>query len=101
MRAHPADKVAFEAARAARDKAWMKAKTTFKRKRGDTEDNGLGDDDCRYTFPTHSSFTPGVVSCLCSCGILIGIEVLESAESPAGIIATLAARFPRLPRTVH
>lgn len=64
-------------------------------------DAGLGDDDCRHAFLTHSAFTPGVVSYLCSCGILIGFEVLETAESPAGIVSALTARFPRLPTTVY
>jgi len=101
VRPHPVDDLAAEAARAARDKARANPKKTSKRKRADMEDAGLGDDDCRHAFLTHSAFTPGVVSYLCSCGILIGFEVLESAESPAGIVAALAARCPRLPKTVY
>jgi len=101
VRAHPADAVAAAAASAAREKAKLNPKKTSKRKRADMEDGGLGDDDCRHAFLTHSTFTPGVVSYLCSCGILIGFEVLESAESPAGIVAALTARFPRLPATIY
>lgn len=101
VRAHPADAVAAAAAGAARKKARLNPKKALKRKRADMEDAGLGDDDCRHAFLTHSAFTPGVVSYLCSCGILIGFEVLESAESPAGIVAALTARFPRLPTTIY
>lgn len=101
VRAHPADAVAASAARAAREKARLNPKQASKRRRADMADAGLGDDDCRHAFLTHSAFTPGVVSYLCSCGILIGFEVLETAESPAGIVSALTARFPRLPTTVY
>jgi len=101
VRAHPSDAAAAAAASAAREKARLNPKRTSKRKRADMDDARLGDDDCRHAFLTHSAFTPGVVSYLCSCGILIGFEVLESAESPAGIVAALTARFPRLPTTVY
>lgn len=79
----------------------MGVKVGSKRKRADMLDGGLGDDDCRHAFLMHLTFTPGVVSYVCSCGILIGFEVLETAESPAGIVSTLASRFPRLPTTVY
>lgn len=101
VRPHPSDAVASEAARKAREKARTNPKKSSKRKLAEMEDGGLGDDDCRHAFLTHSTFTPGVVSYLCSCGILLGFEVLESAESPAGIVAALTARFPRLPRTIY
>lgn len=101
VRAHPADAVAAAAAAAAKEKARLNPKNKLKRKRGDMEDAGLGDDDCRHAFLTRSAFTPGVVSYLCSCGMLIGFEVLESAESPAGIVAALTSRFPRLPKTIY
>lgn len=52
-------------------------------------------------FLTHQFFTPGDVSYLCSCGVIFGFEVLEGAESPAGIVATLTARFPRLPINIY
>ena len=102
VRPHPTDNVAAAAARAARDKEKQTNPTKkTKRKRADMENGGLGDDDCRHAFITHNVFTPGVVSYLCPCGVLIGFEVLETAESPAGIVAALAARFPRLPKTVY
>ena len=101
VRPHPTDAAAAEAARACRAKAAANPKRSSKRKRADMEHGGLGDDDCRHAFLTHSTFTPGVVSYLCSCGILLGFEVLESAESPAGIVAALTAHFPRLPTTVY
>jgi len=101
VRPHPTDAVAAEAALASREKAATNPKRKAKRKRADMEHGGLGDDDCRHAFLTHSTFTPGVVSYLCSCGILLGFEVLESAESPAGIVAALTARFPRLSATIY
>jgi len=102
VRPHPTDNVAAAAARASRDKEKQTNPTKkTKRKRADMENGGLGDDDCRHAFITHNVFTPGVVSYLCPCGVLIGFEVLETAESPAGIVAALAARFPRLPKTVY
>ncbi|OSX76179.1 hypothetical protein BU14_0204s0025 [Porphyra umbilicalis] len=102
VRPHPRDDLAAAAARAARDKQQqVNPKKKTKRTRAQMENGGLGDDDCRHAFITHSVFTPGVVSYLCPCGVLLGFEVLESAESPAGIVAALAARFPRLPKTVY
>lgn len=113
VRPHGSDAVAAAARRARKEKAEadaiasvkvgrkVGAKVGSKRKRADMLDGGLGDDDCRHAFLTHLTFTPGVVSYVCSCGILIGFEVLETAESPAGIVSTLASRFPRLPTTVY
>ena len=105
VRPHPRDDVAAAVARAAKAKAQTaktpNAKKTSKRKRRQEENGRLGDDDCRHAFVTHSVFTPGVVSYICPCGVLLGFEVLETAESPAGIVAALAARFPRLPKTVY
>jgi len=105
VRPHPRDDVAAAVARAAKAKAQTaknpNAKKTSKRKRQQEENGRLGDDDCRHAFVTHSVFTPGVVSYICPCGVLLGFEVLETAESPAGIVAALAARFPRLPKTVY
>lgn len=113
VRPHGSDAVAAAARRARKEKAEADAtaglkegrrvggKVGAKRKRADMLDGGLGDDDCRHAFLTHLTFTPGVVSYVCSCGILIGFEVLETAESPAGIVSTLASRFPRLPTTVY
>lgn len=117
VRPHGTDAVAAEARRASKEQAEVSAKAGArtrakvgakaggkvgaKRKRADMLHGGLGDDDCRHAFLTHWTFTPGVVSYVCSCGILIGFEVLESAESPAGIVSTLASRFARLPRTVY
>lgn len=101
VRQHPRDDVAAAVARINREKAKTDRKPAAKRRRSEMPDGGLGDDDCRHAFLTHSSFTPGVVSYLCSCGILIGFEVLEAAESPAGVVATLASRFPRLPSTIY
>lgn len=112
VRPHGSDAVAAAARQVRKEKAEADAtagvkasskvgvKVGSKRKRADMLDGGLGDDDCRHAFLTHLTFTPGVVSYVCSCGILIGFEVLETAESPAGIVSTLASRFPRLPTTV-
>jgi len=61
----------------------------------------IGDEDCRHEFKASKVFAPGVVSFLCSCGILLGFEMLEDVESPACIVAALAARFPRLPYVIY
>lgn len=103
VRPHLTNSVAAKAARAARKKKEKQKnpKKHTKRKRANMENGGLGDDDCRHAFITSSVFTPGVVSYLCSCGVLLGFEVLETAEGPARIFAVLASRAPRLPKTVH
>jgi len=101
VRPHPTDAAAAEAARASRAKAATNARRTAERKRSDMKHGGLGDDDCRHAFLTHSTFTPGVVSYLCSCGMFLGFEVIESAESPAGIVAALTARFTRFTTTIY
>lgn len=101
VRLHPRDEVAAAVARLNREKAKTGRQPSAKRKRSEMLHGGLGDDDCRHSFVSHAIVTPGVVSYVCSCGILIGFEVLETAESHAGIVATLASRFPRLPTTVY
>jgi len=65
------------------------------------ESKAIGDDDCRHEFKASKVFAPGVVSFLCSCGILLGFEMLEDVESPACIVSALAARFPRLPYVIY
>lgn len=96
----PRDNAADRAASKSRTKAQAEAKKASTRKRSRREDNGLDDDVCRHACLTHQLFTPGVVSYLCSCDVLLGFEVLEGAVSPAGIIATLTARFPCLRITI-
>lgn len=65
------------------------------------ESKAIGDDDCRHEFKESKVFAPDVVSFLCSCGILLGFELLENVESPACIVSALAARFPRLPYVIY
>eukprot|EP00168_Porphyra_purpurea_P003779 TRINITY_DN1439_c0_g1_i1.p1 TRINITY_DN1439_c0_g1~~TRINITY_DN1439_c0_g1_i1.p1 ORF type:complete len:335 (+),score=60.72 TRINITY_DN1439_c0_g1_i1:1536-2540(+) len=101
IRPHPRDDLAAAAARAASDKQQkFDHKKKTKRTRMQMENGGIGHDDCRHAFISNSVFTPGVVSYLRPCGVLLGFEVLEIAESPAGVVAALAARFSRLPKTV-
>lgn len=46
-------------------------------------------------------FTPGLVQYMCSHGVLIGFEVLESAESPACIAEALARRLSLVPDVIY
>lgn len=101
VRQHLRDDVAAAVARINREKATRVRQPAGKRKRSEMVDGGLGDDDYRHSFLRHATFMPGVVSYVCSCGLLIGFEVLEGAESPARIVATLASRFQRLPTMVY
>jgi len=86
-----------------RHKKATKTRRTAKQKsrRRAKERKTIGDDDCRHAFRKSAVFAPGVVSFLCSCGVLLGFEVLEQVESPACIVSTLAARFPLLPYVVY
>jgi len=43
---------------------------------------------------------PGVENFLCPCGLLVGFDFLDQAESPAHALATLVQRFPLLPNVV-
>lgn len=46
-------------------------------------------------------FTPGLVHYMCSHGVLIDFEVLESAESPACIAEALARRLSLAPEAIY
>ncbi|OSX69684.1 hypothetical protein BU14_1277s0001 [Porphyra umbilicalis] len=64
-------------------------------------DKELGSDDCRHAFITSQTFMPGVENFLCPCGMLIGFDFLDRAESPAHVLASLMQRFPVLPLVVY
>jgi len=61
----------------------------------------LGSDDCRHAFLASQTFMPGVENFLCPCGMLIGFDFLDRAESPAHVLASLMQRFPLLPSVVY
>jgi len=63
-------------------------------------DRVLGADDCRHAYVTSDVFMPGVENFLCPCGLLVGFDFLDQAESPAHALATLVQRFPLLPNIV-
>ena len=60
----------------------------------------LGADDCRHEYITSEVFMPGVENFLCPCGLLVGFDSVDEAESPAHALATLVQRFPLLPQVV-
>lgn len=103
VRPYPRDDPAAAARRRQRSAKAKKGRSTTKQKRKTRakERKTIGDDDCRHEFRKSAVFAPGVVSFLCSCGVLLGFEVLEQVESPAGIVSSLAARFPLLPHVVY
>ena len=61
----------------------------------------LGADDCRHASISSDVFMPGVENFLCPCGLLVGFDFLDKAESPAHVLATLVQRFPLLPKVVY
>lgn len=61
----------------------------------------LGVDDCRHTFVSSDFFMPGIENFLCPCGMLLGFDFLDKAESPAHVLAALAQRFPLLPKVIY
>jgi len=61
----------------------------------------LGSDDCRHAFTSSQTFMPGVENFLRPCGLLIGYDFLDRAESPAHVLASLMQRFPVLPSVVY
>ena len=61
----------------------------------------LGSDDCRHALIKSQTFMPGVENFLCPCGLLIGFDFLDRAESPAHVLASLMQRFPLLPSVVY
>lgn len=61
----------------------------------------LGADDCRHAFLDSQAFMPGIENFLCPCGMLIGYDFLDRAESPAHVLASLVQRFPVLPSVVY
>jgi len=64
-------------------------------------DKELGTDDCRHAFISSQTFMPGVENFLCPCGMLLGFDFLDRAESPAHVLASLMQRFPLLPSVVY
>ena len=64
-------------------------------------DKELGSDDCRHAFIASQTFMPGVENFLCPCGLLVGYDFLDRAESPAHVLASLMQRFPLLPSVVY
>ena len=63
-------------------------------------DRVLGADDCWHAYITLDVFMPGVENFLCPCGLLVGFDFLDQAESPAHALATLVQRFSLLPNIV-
>lgn len=61
----------------------------------------LGADDCRHSFNMSDVFMPGIENFLCPCGLLIGVDFLDQAESPSHVLAALVQRFPVLPQVVY
>jgi len=61
----------------------------------------LGEDDCRHKWLTSETFMPGIENFLCPCGLLIGYDFLDKAESPSHVLASLVQRFPLLPKVVY
>jgi len=61
----------------------------------------LGADDCRHAFLLSQTFMPGVENFLCPCGLLIGFDFLDRAESPAHVLASIVQRFTLLPLVVY
>jgi len=61
----------------------------------------LGADDCRHSFLNSETFMPGIENFLCPCGLLIGYDFLDRAESPAHVLASIAQRFTLLPSVIY
>jgi len=61
----------------------------------------LGADDCRHSFLNSDTFMPGIENFLCPCGLLIGYDFLDRAESPAHVLASIAQRFTLLPSVIY
>lgn len=61
----------------------------------------LGADDCRHTSVQSDVFSPGIGNFLCACGMLVGYDFLDQAESPAHVLAAQLQRFPLLPLLIY
>lgn len=61
----------------------------------------LGADDCIHGFVQSEFFTPGIENFLCPCGMLLGFDFLDMAESPSDVLAALVHLFPLLPMLVY
>ncbi|OSX72534.1 hypothetical protein BU14_0427s0024 [Porphyra umbilicalis] len=61
----------------------------------------LGSDECRHNFITSEVFMPGIENFLCPCGVLIGYDFLDKAESPAHVLGSLVQRMPLLPKVIY
>lgn len=58
-------------------------------------------DDCRHTFVSSDVFLAGIENFLCPCGMLLGYEFMDKAESPSHVLAALVKRFPLLPSVTY
>jgi len=54
-------------------------------------------DDCRHDFPVSVLRAPGVVTFVCGCDYIIGLELLRETERPAHVVAALVQRFKKAP----
>jgi len=61
----------------------------------------LGADDCRHAFLNLETFLTGIENFLCPCGLLIGVDFLDRAESPAHVLVSIAQRFTLLPSVIY
>jgi len=61
----------------------------------------LGADDCCHSFLKSETFMPGIENFLCPCGLLLGYDFLDRAESPAHVLASIAQRFTLLPSVIY
>lgn len=61
----------------------------------------LGEDDFRHTFSLSYVFMPGILLFFCVCGMLMGYDFLDKAESPSHVLAALLQLFPVLPLVLY
>lgn len=59
------------------------------------------EEDCRHDFPENVLRSSRVITFMCGCCCIVGLELLRDTESPAHVVAALVQRFEKLPRVVH
>jgi len=97
LRAFPEDSTAERQRLKVADK--REGKKDYKAKKKEVK--AWDGDDCRHDFPVSVLRAPGVVTFVCGCGYIIGLEPLRETESPAHVVAALFQRFKNLPRVVY
>jgi len=63
--------------------------------------NAWDEDDCRHDFPENVVRAPGVLTFMCGCGYILGLELMQGTEIQAQVLSLLSQSSVQLARVVY